>query len=67
MFSAIRNQGGLKNLKTVVQEEKPKPVETGNTMIDDMQKVLDLIASRVQASDSESEHDSDTDDSDWEA
>jgi hypothetical protein len=57
----------LKNLKTVVQEEKPKPVETGNTMIDDMQKVLDLIAPRVQASDSESEHDSDTDDSDWEA
>ena len=54
-------------MKTVVQEEKPKPVETGNTMIDDMQKVLDLIAPRVQASDSESEHESDSDDSDWEA
>ena len=48
------------------QEPKPKPAE-GNTMIDDMQKVLDMIAPRVQISDSESENDSATDDSDWEA
>ena len=68
LFSAIRNQGGVKNLKHVSkdQEPKPKPAES-NTMIDDMQKVLDMIAPRVQISDSESENDSDDSDSDWEA
>ena len=36
-------------------------------MIDDLQKVLDMIAPRIQISDSESENDFDDSDSDWEA
>ena len=36
-------------------------------MIDDMQKVLDMIGPWVKISDSESENDSDDSDSDWEA
>ena len=58
----------MKNLKHVTQnQEKPRTDEKGNTMIDDMQKVLDMIAPRVQISDSESDNESNTDDSDWEA
>ena len=67
LWEAIRNQGGVSSLKPVPKdEEKSKPAAAGG-MIDDMQKILDKIAVRVQISDSESENDSDTDDSDWEA
>ena len=56
----------LNHQLTKEQKQKPKPAES-NTMIDDMQKVLDMIAPQVQISDSESENDSDDSDSDWEA